>query len=403
MSAFRACAKHLPLVPLVVASLLGSTAQALPPKEVVTAETLVQQNVADDEAVAPYAVTGEALVALMERMVDFNIEGARAIYNRRSGQLFVRNTPANHARIEAILNRLREKSRQQIAIEARIITVSSTDFEGLGIDLALLDLLTKKGRNQTLGTDLAASTSSLIALSSSPAAAGSGATSTFIEFPTIADADGATAQFGAAALSSNFDVRSFIDAIKSKAEVNTLSAPRLTVSNNQRAHIKVETAEYYVREIGAEADTGAASVSTDVDIGIAESGTILDVTPTINADGAVTLELHPHFVRVDLSQTQTINVASSTLIASASQPFVRLPVFTSQSVDTTVTVENGGTAVLGGLVNETETMTVRKVPILGDVPILGWLFRNKRVQEVRSYLIMFVKATIKDPRKSFVE
>lgn len=401
MNAFNACAKAL--IVIAVCSPCGASLLAQPPKDMVTAETLTQQNVADDEAVSPYMITGEALVSLMERMVDFNIQGARAIYNRRSGQLFVRNTPDNHERVKAILNRLREKSRQQISIESRIITVSSTDFEGLGLDLALFDVLTKAGRNLTLGTDLAASTSSLIANSSSPAAVGSGATNTFGEFPNIADADSATAQFGAAALSSNFDLRLFIDAIKSKAEVNTLSAPRLTVSNNQRAHLKVQTAEYYVQEVGAEGDTGATAVSTTVDIGIAESGTILDVTPTINADGTVTLELHPHFVRVDLTGKQTVNVTGSSLISSTSQPFVRLPIFTSQSVDTTVTVENGGTAVLGGLINETETITVRKVPLLGSIPLIGWIFQNKRTQEVRSYLIMFVKATIKDPKKSFVE
>ncbi len=366
----------------------SQNAFAVPSEKLVTPETITAQTISDAEAVAPYIVTGESLVTLVRRMANFDVQGSTAVFNRNTGQLFVRNTPQNHEEIGRILNRIRESFKQQIEIEAQIITISSTDFEGLGIDEILFDAsadTTKPGGR--VGTDITY---------------GDDKFTNFVDFANIADAASSTGQLSFGVLGNGFDFRFFFDLVSSKAEVNTLSAPRIIVTNNQRAHIKIEKAQYYVRELESEATTDSAPVVTlKPTIAIAESGTVLDVTPTINADGTITLELHPTFVRADLTTTKTINVAPTSTLDTSKQPFVTLPIFTNQQADTTLTVVNGGTAVIGGYVAETEVLKNRSIPIINRVPLLNKLAKQETRSQVRTYLMMFVKATIRNPQESY--
>ncbi|MBI4430155.1 MAG: hypothetical protein HY587_00390 [Candidatus Omnitrophica bacterium] len=365
-------------------------AAAVPAEDLVSPESITAQIVSDAEAAAPYIVTGESLVTLVRKMVNFDVQGSTVVFNRNTGQLFVRNTPQNHEEIGRMLNRVRRAFKQQIEIEAQIITISSTDFEGLGIDEILLDASAETaGKLGRVGTDITF---------------GDDTFTHFVDFANIADSASATGQLSFGVLSDGFDFRFFFDLISSKAEVNTLSAPRIIVTNNQRAHLKIEKAQYYVRELESEATTGSDPVVTlKPKIGIAESGTILDVTPTINADGTITLELHPTFVRADLTTTKTINVAPTSTLETSEQPFVTLPVFTNQQADTTLTVVNGGTAIIGGYVAETEIVKDRSIPILNRIPLLSRLSKQETRSQARTYLMMFVRASIRSSENSYLK
>jgi general secretion pathway protein D len=174
-----------------------------------------------------------------------------------------------------------------------------------------------------------------------------------------------------------------------------LAAPSITVFNNQRANITIEKNQFYISRIDSSFSNEGSDdliVAQDPDVDIARSGTILDVTPTIHDDGTITLELHPHYVRVDLSNTQDIENASG--ITSNS---VTLPVYVSQEINTTVTIDNGGVIVLGGLIAEKENNLYDKVPILGDIPLIGKaLFQNNQAKNVKTHLLMFVKPTFQE-------
>ena len=301
-------------------------------------ESISTQSVGGDDIISPYHITGESLVQLMQKMVNFDISGSNIIFNRRTGQIFIRNTPSNHDTIETILSDLRSAQYRQVEIEARIITVSATDIDDIGLDFLEWNAVSSH-KNTDFGT--------LTELNS-------GQNLSAIDFPNVTDAAGNDlgGQLSFAAQGSSFSIDAFIDALKSYAEINTLSAPHLIVANNQRANIRIEKAQYYVQSVKTDADS--TQVAVDPEIGVASSGTILDVTPTINSDGTISLELHPQFVRVDISNTQTVNVAGPSLLDDESQPSVTLPVFTVQSTDTTITIENGGVALIGGLIEERE-------------------------------------------------
>jgi general secretion pathway protein D len=349
----------------------------------VSPETILTQSVGSENLLAPYYVTGESLVHLMQNMVDFKIPGTNIIFNRKTGQLFVRHTPSGHDRVQTILAELRKVEQRQVEIEARIIRVSATDTDNLGLDFFGADLKAVHNGKQ-FGTD---------------SDFGDGIYNTNVDFPNVENAGGSNTggQFAFAALSSKVDLQLFIDALSSHAVVNTLSAPRLVVANNQRANIKLEKVEYYIDSIAI--DASSDTVAQDPSISLAQSGTILDVTPTINANNTISLELHPLFATVDLSNVQKLQFSGN--FSEDFQPEVTLPVFSLQHADTTITIENGGVAVIGGLIEETDKKEFYKIPLLGDIPVIGKvLFGSDNVITEKSHVIIFVKATAKDVKKS---
>lgn len=372
---------------------------AAAPQELATPESMGTQVVTDSETTSSPFVTGEALVTLVKKIIPFDVTGSSVVYNRSSGQLFVRNTPSHLETVDRIINELRAAGKKQVDIEARIVTVSSTDFLGLGQNFLGFDM-TKRHKGVSFGTTGKPKTTT-----SGLQLTGQTSYNTGFGFPGVEDADGIQGgQFTFFGTSDRINIESAIDALKSIGEVNTLSSPRLTVFNNQRANIKIEEAQNYLSRVDYEliGERGitlfVAIVSAEAIVDVARSGTILDVTPTINANGTITLDLHPTFVRVDLSETQTF---TNRFQGADFSNTVTLPVYDKQSIDTTLTIPNGGVAVLGGLITETENLKLRKTPFFGDIPLIGkWFFQNDQNEHVRAYLIMFVRATMRDAEKN---
>jgi general secretion pathway protein D len=111
----------------------------------------------------------------------------------------------------------------------------------------------------------------------------------------------------------------------------------------------------------------------------------MDVTPTIDANGEnITLDLHPTVV--ELVSLESVDLGASGTI--------RVPKYVRRSADTTVSVVDGGTVVLGGLMKRTKSKEVRKVPFLGDIPLIKNLFRSETTYEKKSNLIIFITAKI---------
>ena len=367
---------------------------ALPPKGISTFETVATQIVTEDDLTAPYSITGESIVNVIHSMVDFDIAGSSVVFNRHTGQVFVKQTPSNHITIENIIGRLRRITFKQIDIEARLVTVEANDFKGIGVDLGSYDFISSDGERK-FGTEIPRDTT---------------VSNTFTDFSSFANALDDTipgGQFTFGVFNDIWDIDILIDALESRTEVNTLANPRLTVFNNQRAHLKIERRENYISEIDSNftststfGGSGVVSVffQTETIVRQAESGTILDVTPTVNSDGTIGLDLHPHFVTADLSASQTFtNVVDSTEFPNT----VTLPVFTSQTIDTYLTIPNGGVVVLGGLITEEEDRTFQKVPFFGDIPWIGKLFfTQEKIDDTKQYLLIFIKAKVKELHRS---
>jgi len=359
---------------------------AYAPEDVATKEIQTTQSINGEEAAAPYAITGEAIVAMLQSTVGFDVPGSSIVFHRRTGQIFVRNTPKNHEIIAGILDDLRTSHRRQVHIEARIITVSGTDFEGVGVDSSNWQFISSPEKNFVVGSG----TVNDRTITTTPTR------SNFSDLNTIFDTNGIGDDIQVGIQREDVgDIDLLIDALGRKVDINTLSAPSITVFNNQRANISIAKDQFYIARIDSSFSSQGSDdliVAQDPDVDIARSGTILDVTPTIHDDGTLTLELHPHYVRVDLTNTQAIENASGVTSNS-----VTLPIYTSQEINTTVTIKNGGVVVLGGLISEKENNLYDKVPFLGDIPLIGKaFFQNNQVKNVKTHLLMFVKSTIQD-------
>lgn len=378
--------KNFYAVITVLLFLSGQSLCALPPEELSTFESIATQAITNEEVTAPYNITGESIVNIIRGMIDFDIDGASIVFNRKSGQIFVRHTPTEQAKVEDIITSMRSVAFQQVEIEARFVTVSSTDFRALGIDTLGLDFDTQWNGTQ-LGTQV-------------PNTVGSFSNYTSFEsFVNTLDDTVNGGQFSGVFHNGKFDIAAVVDALETVTEVNTLANPRITVFNNQRAHLKIEKRQNYISEIESElettgSDSDAKPIFTlQAQVNQAESGTILDVTPTVNNDGTISLELHPHFLTANLSSTRIIkNINDGEELNNS----ITLPVFTLQSVNTSLTVPNGGVAVLGGLITEEEEKQYRKTPFFGDIPYIGrLLFTSEKLSEEKSYLLIFVKAKVK--------
>jgi len=182
--------------------------------------------------------------------------------------------------------------------------------------------------------------------------------------------------FGALTLgriTNNFILNATLTAAASEGKAKILSEPKIATLNNQAAEINITTQIPYVTS-----NVASTGVQTQT-VAYVTTGIQLKVTPSINADGRITLLVNPI-----VSQPSATAAASST----------GAPAVDARTANTTVLVRDGETIVIGGLITDTMQDTISKIPLLGDIPILGWLFKKKTKTRVRAELLIFVTTRI---------
>lgn len=168
-----------------------------------------------------------------------------------------------------------------------------------------------------------------------------------------------------------------LKALKTITNVNVISRPQVLVSDNQEAQFFVGENTPFISFTRLSSE-GSSQVNT---IDYQDVGITLEVTPHINPDGVVTMDVYPESSRRSESTVQI----SEGLNAS---------VFPKRSAETIVSIHDGHTVVIGGLIEDSEVETVRKVPLLGSIPILGWAFRGVNRQKIKTELIIFITPTV---------
>jgi type II secretory pathway component GspD/PulD (secretin) len=172
--------------------------------------------------------------------------------------------------------------------------------------------------------------------------------------------------------------------LNQSADAQIISTPRVVTLDNQMATIEV-TASYPIINLagGTQNSSGSSSVT------YSNVGTILQVTPRISANDYIWLKVIPvvssHFGDI------TVTIPGGNGNASTSYP---VPEFDYRKIDSQVMIPNGNTLVMGGLVQDNPTAQYTKVPLLGDIPGLGWAFRSESKTMVKDNLIIFMTPTI---------
>ena len=304
----------------------------------------------------------------------------------RTGALIITNTPSNLKIIEDILYNL-DIDATQILVEARFVEVNINDLSELGVNLSL-DSPWAINKQEISGTENGAITQLGVPTGSQ-----------FSAF-TGAPNEGLNITYQGILTRPQFSV--VLHALERKTNLKTLSAPKITTLNNQTATIEIADEFVYPTRYEPtliKEDLNGNGVFTDVVNGVRETrfvnvpqgfetrpvGILLHVTPCVGKDKeTIELTLNPE-------------VSEATADAFVYSGEVKLPKFTTRSLNTNIVVHNGDTIVLGGLIKESKTTTKTKTPFLGDLPILGALFRKNSDSTTRNNLLIFVTASILSP------
>jgi type II secretion system protein D len=285
-----------------------------------------------------------------------------------SSQLIIGTSRRAYQRTMEILNQL-DQPEPQVMISVLIAEVSLSDGVELGVEIAGQDLTFTEnavmGPNGTLdGSD----------------------------FDWVAGTDLGAAGLGLGGFNFTITGEDFsflLHALQTDSRIEVLSRPILLVRNGEEGKITIADQVPYVESTQIN-DTG----STNSSIAREDVGIILTTTPHISPDGFVTVEL-----KQELSNISGRDVQLTEGVAS--------PVFQTREVDTNVTVRDGETVVIGGLITSREEEAEAKFPILGDIPLLGFLFRNTRVNKTKTELLVVLTVDIlrtdDDIRKMSVE
>lgn len=173
-------------------------------------------------------------------------------------------------------------------------------------------------------------------------------------------------------LPSNFFFR--IQALDQEGLINIRSRPQISTLNGYEASIEVGTTQYFLLTTTTPLQSPNQIVTQESQrFEEIEANVLLKITPWVSASGEVTAEIHPEF---------------NTPIGQFNSDVP--PTISRRVLDSTVRLKDGETIILGGLIQEAETENINKVPILGSIPLLGRLFRNKSTSVTKSELVIFI-------------
>ncbi|HEV2867417.1 MAG TPA: type II secretion system secretin GspD, partial [Allosphingosinicella sp.] len=317
-------------------------------------------------AAAPAAPSGTPPLAARNAVVT-RFEGANAIV--------ISATPDVQRMLGEVIRQL-DVRRQQVLVEAIIVEISDTAAQRLGVQLFLSGLRGSNIPFAVTNYSNIAPNANLIA--SAIAARELGASDDLVDDLTdaavgsIANATGGLV--GGAIRSGNEIFGAIVNAVRSDNRSNILSTPSIMTLDNQEARILVG------QEIPI---TTGEALSQNFDntfrtVQRQNVGITLEVRPQINAGGTIKLDLRQEV---------------SSIAGPVSSNFQDL-ILNKRELETTITVDNGEIVGIGGLLDDNERRTLERIPLLGDIPIIGNLFRSRGRSRGRTNLMVFIRPTI---------
>lgn len=281
-------------------------------------------------------------------------DGRRVVVAPQAGLVTVTALPSELRAAREFLESAQRRLQRQVILEARIVEVALNDDYQQGINW-----------NDIFKAGNSAGTISM----SGSGVVGSGLGGVFGMTLNVGEFTGA------------------LNLLQTQGNVQVLSNPRVSAANNQKAVIKIGEDEYFVTNVSTTTVTGTATTSTpNIELTPFFSGISLDITPQISEDGEVILHVHPSVVETT-EQEKVVKLNNDTFVLPLAQSNIR-------ESDTIVKARNGEIVVLGGLMQTSYTDTEAKAPLLGDIPVVGNLFKNKRRVEQKKELVILIRPTV---------
>ncbi|MFW2097900.1 type II secretion system secretin GspD [Acinetobacter sp. ULE_I057] len=297
-------------------------------------------------------------------ITSFNANGVSIIADGAQNALVVKAEPQLMREIEAAIQQL-DVRRQQVLIEATIIEIQGNDADQLGVQWAMGDLSSGVGliNFDNLGTSLSKLAAGYLTGGASSLGA-LGAGTSLIVGDYKEGADGSRRLYGA-----------MIQALKERTKSNLLSTPSILTMDNEEAYIVVGENVPFVT--GSVSTGTGGTVNPYTSIERKDVGVTLKVIPHIGEGGSIRLEVEQEVSGVKSSKGQAQDLVTS-----------------KRSIKTTVTADHGQTVVLGGLISDDTVLGRQSVPLLGDIPGLGRLFRSDAKSNIKRNLLVFIHPTI---------
>jgi MSHA biogenesis protein MshL len=298
-----------------------------------------------------------------------------------SGVIAVRATPRELSDVDRYLKSVQTTMTRQVVLEAKIVEVELSDGFQAGVNWATV---LRSNRGTYSGGVTGPPTFSGNPLADSPIG-------TVPLTPGTPPGPISAPSFGGAfTLALDFpDFSAFIELLGTQGRTRVLSSPRVATLNNQKAVIKAGSDEFFVTDISSNTVTGtAAATNRDVELTPFFSGIALDVTPQVAEDGSVILHIHPTVSEVT-DQVKSLTVAGVT---------DQIPLAFSEvrESDSIVKAKSGQVIVIGGLMRNQRRDTDYKTPLLGDIPLVGNLFKSQRRTERKTELVILLKPVVVD-------
>ncbi|GAB3027285.1 pilus (MSHA type) biogenesis protein MshL [Bowmanella dokdonensis] len=291
-----------------------------------------------------------------------NEAGRNVVVSPQAGLVTVRAMPDELRVVRNFLERSESTVQRQVILEARIVEISLNDEYQQGINWS--QVLAHTG-----STDFRFSTSGFSAGNSISATLGGVTSLAFV----------------------NQDFSGVLNLLSTQGNVQVLSSPRVTATNNQKAVIKVGDDEYFVTDVSSQSTITAATTSTGPNIELTPffSGIALDVTPQIDDKGGVLLHVHPSVIETQ-EQEKVVTLNEERFVLPLAQSNIR-------ESDTVIHAKSGEIVVIGGLMQTIINEVHSKTPLLGSIPLLGELFKNRREVEQKKELVILLKPSVVGP------
>lgn len=251
----------------------------------------------------------------------------------------------------------------QILIEALVVDFSMSDIRNLGIMM---------GTNKTISDSIGWSNYSLLDIGLDEQGHFYTQQNAISLNKNITDFSNWMGVTNIGVLPDNFYLK--MQALESEGRANVKSRPQIATLNGHTASISIGTTQYYILKSTTPVSSSENIVTQETErFEQVEANVTLSITPWVSASGEVTVEIHPEF---------------KTPVGAFNSEVP--PTINSRVIDSTVRLKDGETIILGGLIEEKKSKTYNKVPILGDIPILGHLFRTSNKNDTKTELMIYI-------------
>jgi general secretion pathway protein D len=360
--------------------------------------------------------------------------GASAHFLPQSSRLIVRNTIDNLELVDALVEQANVAGPKQVEIESKFVEITQNNLKELGFDWLLgpFNITGNSGKivgsggapvPQNQANNFPFPTTNEFPVTSGNRSGDFAISANALDALLLGTGAPAVAPgiFGLAGVMTNPQFQVVIRALNQKKGIDLLSAPRVTTKSGQRAVIEIVREFRYPTQFtapqvpsitGGGSGTGTVSISvvtptTPNAFETRNTGVTLEVEPVVGPDGVtIDLNLVPQVVEFEgfinygspifgINPSILTNALNSQVLLT--QNVINQPVFSTRKVTTSVSVYDGSTVVLGGLMREDVQKTEDRTPIVGDIPIVGRLFRTNVDQHIKRNLVIFVTAHLVTP------